>query len=409
MELSPAIKIAGVLYTQDSGNRSLLWVFADRMKSRGWRVGGLVQDILLETDGSRFGVDAVAMDDGERVPIARATAQSRANKECILDHAALTGASQILRRAVEHNLDLVVVEKFGEQEQQGAGLMDDILACAAAGIPVLVAVPAHAIEQWRQISGGLGPLLPWEDRALQRWWGGDQVLPELTSQVADTDVRRVVVGVNWTLVEGTDGCGLAQSPAKGSAGCRALDDAGELSRQSLRQLAQKTASMNPYDVAIGVAAINAHFNRYDLQGSNENGLDTFVGQQGTITCIGRFPALGDRYANLNVIEMNPEVGEYPETATERVVAASDGLLMTSSVLVNHSFARIMNARGDHTEAVMVGPGTPITPVLGHYGVAVVSGLVVEDVDAAAQIIAEGGAVKKLKKVGRQVNLRFGVT
>ncbi len=405
MSIAPGIKLAGVLYTADTAQRRLLWNFADEMKARGWRVGGLVQDPLSAADGSRLGVDAVAMDTGDRLPIARSTAQSRANKECMLDHAALVEASAILRRAVEREYDLVVVEKFGEQEQAGGGLMDDILRCVAAGIPVAVMVPAHAIEKWREYSGGLGVLLPSEPAALGSWWGAEHALDELARNVSEAPAKQVIVGINWTLVEGPDGCGLAQSPAKGAPGCRSLDDAGELVGRSLRQLAAMAKAWNPFEAAIGIAAINAHYNRYDLVGGNENGLDAFTGSTGTIGCIGRFPSLGERYSDVQVIEINPADGEYPETATEQVVASCDGLLVTSSVLINKSFPRIMNAAGEQTETVLIGPGTPLAPALGHYGVGTLSGLVVEDVPALARMVAEGGSVKKMKRHGRQVTMR----
>ena len=58
--------------------------------------GGGAAAAAIQTD-----VDAVAMDTGERVPIARSTPQSKINKECILDHGALLDASSILRRALE--------------------------------------------------------------------------------------------------------------------------------------------------------------------------------------------------------------------------------------------------------------------------------------------------------------------
>src|SRR3546814_13361422 len=38
----------------------------------------------------------------------------------------------------------------------------------------------------------------------------------------DGQARRVVVGLNWTFVEGPAGAGLAHTPARGTAGCLAL-------------------------------------------------------------------------------------------------------------------------------------------------------------------------------------------
>nr|MCS5599565.1 DUF4213 domain-containing protein [Rhodospirillales bacterium] len=33
-------------------------------------------------------------------------------------------------------------------------------------------------------------------------------------------VKRVMVGINWTMVEGKHGCGLAQTPQRNSPGCQ---------------------------------------------------------------------------------------------------------------------------------------------------------------------------------------------
>ncbi len=400
------VKLAALLYTEETANRRLLWDFAEEMTARGWRVGGLVQDILREPDGRRLGVDAVAMDNGERAPIARATVQSRANKDCILDHAALTDVSRMLRRAVEANADLIVVEKFGEQEQTGAGLMDEILGAVAAGIPTVVALPAHALERWRDVTGGLGTLLPSDLASLRRWWGAENAVAELARGVGGGDAKRVVVGLNWTLVEGPNGCGLAHTPAKGTAGCRPLSDAGAYAGRPLRDLAGYAQSGNGAERALGIAAINAHYNRYDLTGGNENGLDAFAGSSGRIACVGRFPGFGDRYADVQIVEMEPRDDEHPETATEQVMASADGALITSSVLVNGTFPRVLNARGNATDCILIGPGTPLAPALAHYGIGAVSGLVVEDPAAAAHLVAEGGSVKALKRHGRYVTRRL---
>ena len=36
--------------------------------------------------------------------------------------------------------------------------------------------------------------------------------------------KRVIVGLNWTLVEGPHGAGLAHTPTRGTNGCRSLPD-----------------------------------------------------------------------------------------------------------------------------------------------------------------------------------------
>ncbi len=89
---------------------------------------------------------------------------------CTLDTAALADAGVPLRRALDNRPDLVIVEKFGEQEQGGGGLMDDILHVIAEGLPILVLVPGPALARWRELTGGVVAEVPCEAEALRRWW-----------------------------------------------------------------------------------------------------------------------------------------------------------------------------------------------------------------------------------------------
>jgi len=398
------VKLAAVLYTPETSDRELLATFAAAMRSRGWQVGGLVQEIRRNADGSRAGVDAVDVAAGTRVTITLPAPKPGEDPVCTLDHPALINASGAVRRAIDANADLIVAEKFGEREQEGGGLADDILTAAAAGIPVLVSVPAAALESWLGFTGDMTELLPSNTAALWRWWGGGNLLEELIRGVEARPVNRVVIGLNWTLVESDTGAGIAHSPVKGSAGCRPIAGAGDLQNQSLRALAERARSWNPFDVALGIAAINANYNRYDLAGSDLNGLDTFAGTDGAVTAVGRFPALESRFEAVDVIELIPRDEEYPEIATERLLARSEAAVVTASSLVNGSLPRILGARGPSTRVALVGPGTPLAPALHAYGIESLSGIVFEDPPAVAKLITEGGSVSALKKLGRQVTL-----
>src|SRR3546814_14109310 len=57
------------------------------------------------------------------------------------------------------------------------------------------------------------------------------------------------------------------------SGCLAVPESGSYSGRALSELASLTESANVFERAIGVAAINAHRNRYDLEGGTDNGLD----------------------------------------------------------------------------------------------------------------------------------------
>ncbi len=80
--------------------------------------------------------------------------------------------SAILRDAIRTRPDLVVIEKFGDQEQKGEGLLDEIMQIIAEGIPLLIAVPEPALDIWRRQCGGLGATLPYTRDAMRDWWCG---------------------------------------------------------------------------------------------------------------------------------------------------------------------------------------------------------------------------------------------
>jgi uncharacterized protein (DUF4213/DUF364 family)/nucleoside-triphosphatase THEP1 len=400
------IRAGAVLYTAGTAHRSVLSEFAAELKSRGWRLGGVVQKTLYDADGTRRGIDAVEVDTGRRIPISRPTKHDLAAGTCTLDRSALAEATNAVRRAVEEGMDLVVVDKFGEREQEGDGLADEILEAIAEGVPTLVSVPAAALERWIRFTGGMGDLVAPDMEALWRWWGPHNLYRELALGVAEGPVKRVVIGLNWTLVEGTDGCGLAQSPARGARGCGAGLEAGALAGGSLRELARFAESWNPLEAAVGIAAINAHANRYDLTGSADNGLDVFAALDGPITVVGRFPGVGDHLPRARVVERSPEAGEFPEQAAGWLIPASEAAVITAATLADHSLPGLLRA-GRGTRIALVGPSTPLTPRLFAYGVEVLAGLVVEDPETLAGVVAAGGTVGALKHHARHVTLRKG--
>ncbi|MEO5338362.1 MAG: DUF2478 domain-containing protein, partial [Magnetospirillum sp. WYHS-4] len=252
----PPLPPGAVLYTRDTADRGLLARFAAELRRRGFKVGGVVQEILLDDAGAKVGMDAVEIDTGRRIAIARPTADQIAEGVCALDLAGLAESTGPVRRAIAEGADLIVVEKFGDRERANKGLADEIMAAMAEGIPTLVAVPAGALEDWLRFSGGLGPLLPCDEPALWRWWGPHRLYRDLLLGLGAEAGRigRIALGKEWLLVEGPKGAGLAPAP-------RAFVDG--LDKWVGRPLAEAAAlilSWDPADAALGLAAINAHYN-----------------------------------------------------------------------------------------------------------------------------------------------------
>ncbi|MBT3558078.1 MAG: DUF2478 domain-containing protein [Rhodospirillales bacterium] len=172
----PEIRLAGAFYTSGKQEMGLLRSFADDVAANGWRVGGIVQELLVDEGGKTIGLDGIALDTGERIAINRPTEADRLHHTCSLDKSALADASSAVDRAIRAGVDLIVIEKYGEQEQNGDGLAGDILHAVSEGIPTLVAVPDGVRDKWDEFSGNLGQDLGFANVAFTDWW--DSVKPD---------------------------------------------------------------------------------------------------------------------------------------------------------------------------------------------------------------------------------------
>ena len=163
---------AAVVYTPRSNGVGFLAAFAEERKKHGVRVAGLVQEKVLNDDGTYAGIDAVDVVTGARIPIKRVPKHDYDKNACALDASVLVGTSGVLRDAIKSKAELIVFDKFGVEEQKGRGLSDEIMLAISDGIPFLISVPETALEIWKERTGGMGGVLPVEVEALERWWGG---------------------------------------------------------------------------------------------------------------------------------------------------------------------------------------------------------------------------------------------
>jgi nucleoside-triphosphatase THEP1 len=158
---------AAAVYKPDTGDRMALLKFVEKQKSLNIRVGGVLQEAIFNSEGGIVGLNAVDVSNNRRIPITRPV---KNHDECGLDVSALTETTDIVRNAISERLDLVVIEKFGELEQSGKGLIDEILQTIVEGIPLLLSVPEAALPIWQERSGELGSVLPFSEEAFQKWW-----------------------------------------------------------------------------------------------------------------------------------------------------------------------------------------------------------------------------------------------
>ncbi len=412
----PPLPPAAVLYTPgsrgpDGPKSAVLGAFARDLADRGWRVGGVVIDTHWSGgrtgEGEKTGLDYVDLATGERVVLARAETTGIELGRWTLDPRAIEAGARFIRRAVSARADLIVVDKFGPLEARNEGFAGALRTALDAGRPVAVAVPDGLLDGWTTFCRGPSALVRPAPGALWRWWGPHRLYEELVRGVPEAPVERIVIGFNWTLVEGPDGCGLGHTPTRGTPGCRSAEAAGRLRERSLRELAALIGSLDPLENALGLAAINAHYNRRDLEGADVNGLDLADGSAGRAAVVGRFPDVAERLPGARIIEQAPEAGEYPAWAAGWILPGSATVVITGSAFGNKTLPGLLARCDPDARILLVGPSTPLAPALHAYGIGVLSGLVIEDGDRAAAIVAEGGGVRALKTCGRYVTLSDG--
>ena len=158
---------AAAVYNPDTGDRMALLKFVETLKALNISVGGVLQEALYNSEGKIAGLNAVDVSTNRRIPISR---PSKNEDECGLDVSALAQTADIIRNAINDRLDLVVVEKFGELEQKGQGLIDEILQTIVEGIPLLISVPEAGLPIWQERSGELGSVLSFNEESFQQWW-----------------------------------------------------------------------------------------------------------------------------------------------------------------------------------------------------------------------------------------------
>ncbi|MFT7773727.1 DUF2478 domain-containing protein [Roseateles sp.] len=89
-------------------------------------------------------------------------------KGCRADPQGFARASQVLRDAALQAPDLVVCNRFGGLEAEGAGFTQELLTLMAAGIPLLTVVAPQHLAAWEHFSGGTA-MLPADIHAIEDW------------------------------------------------------------------------------------------------------------------------------------------------------------------------------------------------------------------------------------------------
>ncbi len=216
-------------------------------------------------------------------------------------------------------------------------------------------------------------------------------------------VRKVIIGVHWTLVS-SKYCGLGSTlVGEGPHGHSQVRDVGGLQQKSAQELAHWVLSDNLLEASIGIAALNSLLEVDESHTEQINAAEVIAreSKDKNLVVIGHFPfvdRLKSTAKNCWVIEKRPFGDDFPEEAAQEFIPQAHVIAITGTAFINHSMEGLLSLCRPGSMVMVLGPSTPLSPLLFDYGISFLSGSRVIDEDAAVITIQEGATLPQVKGV-----------
>ena len=127
--------------------------------------------------------------------------------------------------------------------------------------------------------------------------------------------------------------------------------------------------------------------------------------------VGRFPfvpRLRPRVGELVVLEQDPGPDDLPADQAPEILPGAEVVAITGMTLINHTLEGLLALCSPETFVILLGPSTPLAPLLFDYGVDILSGAVVTAIEPVLRIVSQGGNFRQVHRAGiRLVNMSKG--
>lgn len=223
----------------------------------------------------------------------------------------------------------------------------------------------------------------------------------ISSLGEDSVVREVYTCVFWTAVMSRN-CGLASTFHEEHPYHGVVGGVGNLRGKSALELSEYVRSDNLVEASIGMATINSLIYVDEARCAEENAFDVLVREGGgrNIAIVGHFPwvpKLRKVARKLWVVEQRPREGDLPAEAAEDVLPQADVVGITGTSFINHTIEKLL-ALSKHSFTLMIGPTSPLSPILFDYGVDVIAGVKVIEPEKTIRSITEGAIFRQVRGV-----------
>jgi uncharacterized protein (DUF4213/DUF364 family) len=243
-----------------------------------------------------------------------------------------------------------------------------------------------------------------------------KILNSIIDKLPQGKILEVRLGLHWTVVVvETDGfmqAGLASTLVNQNTD-HTLPDvplAGKLTDLPALDVAHWALSEQRTLASIGVATINALMPRQPAtwQDGNAEEMIAARGKGKKVALIGHFPfveRLRENVGELTVLELQPRPGDIHAEHAQEVLPQADVVAITGMSLINHTLPGLLALCPKDAYVMVLGPSSPLSPVMVDYGISLVSGSIVENIEAVLRTAAQGGNFRQIHKAGvRLVNI-----
>ena len=218
-------------------------------------------------------------------------------------------------------------------------------------------------------------------------------------------VHDVRVGPFWTVVWTEQGAGLAstQRDAHTPHGHSLIRWAGDLAGHDAGELAGLLRSRSPMEAALGMATVNALLEVDESSLTDRNASAEIIqrGEGKRVVVVGHFPfvpKVRQAVGHLDVLELDPGPNELPFKAAVDVLPEADVVAITGTSLVNGTFDELIRHCRSDAFVLLLGPTSPLSPVLFDYGVDLVAGTRVVNPQIALTVAGQGAIFRQMRGV-----------
>ena len=236
------------------------------------------------------------------------------------------------------------------------------------------------------------------------------MISNLLSTLPDGKIIQINIGFHWTAVvvevDGVERCGLASTliDVRKPHGEADVPQAGYLKKLSGLELAALAQSEYLAEISIGIAAINALLPPQPEVWTDLNAEEVIAehGNGEMVALVGHFPfvsRLRARVGKLVVLEQNPQSGDLPANAAEDIIPNAKVVAITGTALINRTLDDLLALCSPHAQVIILGPSTPLSPILFDYGIDLLCGSVVTDIKSVLETVRQAGNFRQVHKAG----------